>query len=326
MAPAFRGVMETLGVRVHHAIVRRARAKIIEPCFIATANFDKSLPEYCGHKPDARPEQLAKLIEQHERWTRGQVESTPFRTIEEIAGLYEEQLETINEREHPGQGMGKITPNGRGWMCPNEAWESLTRGMEIRKAPEDLLAFCFHRRKELTVRNGEIRATFGGRQFHYRLVDANALALLNGREVQIGYDVCDLEDVAIYCDGRFVGLAHNAELRRMGEESFVQDERDRRALRRDVKAFIRTVHSAVPVANPAERAARRAAVRPARIYDGGTESAEMVPASIRDAAGAAKREGEFKFANAGADLVRTVDRAVDREDDLDDEFQFFQEG
>lgn len=43
-----RGVLETLGIRVTHAIVRRARSKIIEPCFIATANFDKILPEYCG--------------------------------------------------------------------------------------------------------------------------------------------------------------------------------------------------------------------------------------------------------------------------------------
>jgi len=320
-----RGVLETLGVRVHHAIVKRARAKIIEPCFIATANFDHSLPEYCGHKPDARPERLQKLVDKHERWVRGEAEATPFRTIEEIAGLYEEQLETINEREHPGEGMRKVTPTGHGWMCPNEAWESLTRGMEIRTAAPDVLAFCFHKRKELTVRQGEIRATFHGRQYHYRLADANALPMLNGREVELAYDAHDLETAAIYCDGRFIGLAHNAELRRMGEDAFVQDERDRRALRRDVKKYIDTVHRSIPMASPEERASRRMAVRPVKpLADArGSETVEA-PAHIAAAVAAQREEQSFRFADAGVDLVRAADNQSYRDDDPDDgAFDFF---
>ena len=42
------GVMESLGIRVHHAIVKNARAKLIEPAFINIANFDRTLPEWCG--------------------------------------------------------------------------------------------------------------------------------------------------------------------------------------------------------------------------------------------------------------------------------------
>jgi hypothetical protein len=323
-----RGVLETLGVRVHHAIVKRARAKIIEPCFIATANFDKTLPEYCGHKPDARPERLEKLVDQHERWTRGAAEATPFRTIEEIAGLYEEQLDTINEREHPGEGMRKVTPTGLGWMCPNEAWEMGTRGMEIRRAAPEVLAFCFHKRRTLTVRNGEIQPSFHGRQYHYRLAD-NRLALmtLNGREVEFAYDPHDLGTAALYCDGAFLGLAHNVELRRMGEDAFVEDERDRRRVRREVKKFIATVHAAVPVATPEERAARRMAVRPVHpLSDGRGSETVPGPAHIAAAVAAQSEERRFRFAEAGADLIRAAEDAAYRDDDPSDEFQFFQEG
>lgn len=315
-----RGVLETLGVRVHHAIVKRARSKIVEPCFISTANFDKTLPEYCGHKPDARPERLEKLIAQHERWVRGETEERPFRTIEEIAGLYEEQLDTINEREHPGEGMRKVTPTGHGWMCPNEAWESLTRGMEIRTAAPEVLAFCFRKKRELTVRQGEIRATFHGRPYHYRLADASALPLLNGRTVELAYDPHDLETAALYCDGRFLGLAHNAELRRMGEDSFVEDERDRRALRREVKKFIDTVHRSVPVASPEERASRRMAVRPARVAAAGRQDFEP-PVPVAAAVAAAHAEKAFRFADVPASAIPTLIRPND--DANDDEFRFF---
>jgi hypothetical protein len=321
LEPATRGVLETLGIRVHHAIVRRARAKIVEPCFVATANFDKTLPEYCGHRPDARPERLQDLIDKHERWARGEGQERPFRTIEEIAGLYEEQLESINEREHPGEGMRKITPTGHGWMCPNEAFESLTRGMEIRKASPEVLQFCFAKRRELTVANGEIHPTFFGRKYHYRLAEnGRALMALNGRQISFAYDPYDLGTAALYYDGAFLGLAHNVELRRMGESAFVEDERDRRAVRREVKKFIQSVHRSIPMASPEERAARRMAVRPVRVDQSVTAPAKIAP-QIAAAVEAAREEKKFRFADAGADLARAADRAASQQDD---EFQFFE--
>ncbi len=52
---------------------------------------------------------------------------------------------------------------------------------------------------------------------------------------------------------------------RMGEDAFVEDERNRRALRKDIKSLISAVHRQVPLADPTERLERRRAVTPARI-------------------------------------------------------------
>jgi transposase len=333
LGTGMRGVLETLGVRVHHAIVKRARSKIIEPNFLNVAHFDRALPWFCGHKPEARPERFDALVEKHERWVKGEAAETPFKTIESIAWLYDEFLTSLNEREHSGEGMQKITPSGRGWMTPDECWSSLIGGVERRSAPAEALQFCFQKRRRMTVRNGELQPSFGGRQFHYRLSgNPVALAGLNGREVEFAYDPHDLGTAAVYHEDRFVGLVDNVELRRMGEESFVADERERRAMRREVKEFIRAVHRAVYIPTAEDRAQRRMAVRPAQAGDGGwgmgggerREVAAAIPEEVMAAAAAAAGERAFSFANAaeGVDLVR----AHQDHDPDDGDFQFFQEG
>ncbi|KKL27325.1 hypothetical protein LCGC14_2386270, partial [marine sediment metagenome] len=250
-----------------------------------------------------------------------------FKTIEEIAALYDEFIESLNEREHTGEGMRKVTATGRGWMCPNECWEKLIPGVEVKTAPAEVLQFCFHKRRRLKVRNSELRPSFSGRQFHFRMSENQGqLVALNGREVEIAYDPHDLGTAAVYYGGRFLGLAKNVELRRMGEESFVSDERDRRRSRREVKQFIKTVHQAVHVPGPEERAVRRQAVKPARLMPVGENSTPAeLPAEIVQASEAAAREKEFQFADApGVDLVELDAEAY--RDDKDDEFQFFEEG
>ena len=179
------GVMESLGIRVHHAIAYNARAKIIEPCFQNIANFDRTLPEFCGHKPGTRPERFGKLVKEHEAWVSGERGTTPFRTIEEIAKLYTDAIDEINERPHKGEGMRKVLVQGMGWYCPNEVWELGIARVPRRSVPEAILQLLFARRRETTIRNGEIGATFGGRQYYYRL-EGNRLGLLalNGCKVE----------------------------------------------------------------------------------------------------------------------------------------------
>jgi transposase InsO family protein len=326
LADGVRGVMETLGVRVHHAIVKRARSKIIEPNFVNTANFDRTLPTWCGHRPSARPERLGALIDQHEAWLNGKRPESPFQTIDGIAALYEEFIGTLNEREHTGEGMRKVTPTGRGWMCPNECWEKLIPRVQVRTAPAEVIQFCFQKRRKAKVRNGELRPSFHGRQFHYRLIE-NPLKLmaLNGRDVEFAYDPHDLETAAIYYDGRFVGLANNVELRRMGEESFVADERDRRRARREVKRFVKAVHGAVHVPDAVERAVRRQAVRPAGLIPAAAanETPADLPADIVQASEAAQQERSFQFEDSPPiDIVMAEDEARG-EGSGEDEFHFF---
>jgi hypothetical protein len=325
MPTAWRGVLDMLGVRVHHAIVRRARSKIIEPNFVRTALYDKSTDWWCGHKPTARPERFATLIEQHEQWLRGQRTKPAFPTIDEIATLYSELMKTLNERALEGEGMRKVTPTGHGWMCPNECWESLIGRVERKTVPAEVLQFCFAKRRTITVRNAEVQTSFGGRQYHYRLSDPRTLMGYNGREIEFAYDPADLETVALYCDARFLGLANNVELRRMGEDAFVEDERDRRRQRREISRFITAVHSAIPVPGVVERSARRAEVRPARIEPQRQEVAAEVPAALVEAA-QAKADGQrFSFANANTDAVQVSPSAARSGDgEPDDEFEFFQ--
>jgi len=192
----FRGVMDTLGIRVHHAIVKRARSKIIEPNFGRTADFDRTLPWWCGHNPGARPaERFDKLLAQHERWLNEEPVDPAFPTISQVAAIYDDLLKELNERDFTGgEGMNKVTPSGRGWMCPNEAWEKLIPQVTRVQVPEDVLHLCFAKRRDLTIRNGEVKTTFGGQVWHYRL-RSNAIRLmaLNGCEVQLAYDPLDLQ-------------------------------------------------------------------------------------------------------------------------------------
>lgn len=313
------GVMETLGIRVHHAIIRRARSKIIEPNFGRTADFDRTLPWWCGHQPGARPtERFDKLLAQHERWLAGEKVEQAFPTIEQVAGLYSNLLEQLNEREMEGaEGMNKISPDKRhAWMCPNEAWERLIPQAEKRIVPEDVLQFCFAKRRTLTVQHGEIKTTFGGRTGHYRMANNPIrLAALNGRAVEFAYDPLDLQTAAVYYDGRLAGLVECIELRKMGEDAFVADEKNRQTMRRETKRFIASVHEAVYVPDHAERHARRA-VAP-RLEPGRDLVAVAVPEPMLAAA------AELAEDRALVKAI-TVESVAPDTEPVDDEFRFFE--
>ena len=319
LSDTWRGVMGTLGIRVHHAIVKRARSKIIEPNFGRTADFDRTLPWWCGHKPTARPaERFDKLLTQHERWIGGADVDPAFPTIAEVAAIYDAALKDLNERDMPGaEGMNKVTPSGRGWMCPNEAWERLIPQVTRVQVPEDVMHICFAKRRDLTIRNGEVRTSFGGKVWHYRLA-ANALRLmgLNGCEVQLAYDPLDLQTGALYYESRLVGLVECVELRRMGEDAFVEDEKCRRVARRETKRWIENVHQQVHVADHAERHARRA-VEP-RTEPARRTTLAALPAGIIETAAAVAE------ANARPAEIVVERIAPAQATGSEDEFNFFQ--
>jgi hypothetical protein len=318
------GVLTALGIRVRHAIVKNARAKLVEPAFVNAANFDRTLPNYCGHRPDARPARLEAMLKDHEIWMDGKASQPPFPTISHMAGLYDEFLESVNNRPHTGVGMEKVVPGGRGWLTPNECFAQLVGDVPRRTAPPEVLAMAFQRRKTLKVRNGEVRATFDGRLVHYRMT-GNPIRLMgfNGKTAELGYDESDLSLGALYVDGVFIGLVDAVELREMGGDAqdFVDDERNRRAARREVKRFIQNVHGAVPIATAEERAARRAAVVPELIGPAREEQAVAMPAALVAAAAAMKERKAFNFADVPAVGIVAVEGKGADPDDV--EFKFF---
>jgi hypothetical protein len=310
LPPAMRGVMDSLGARVKHALPMRPHSKIIEPNFVRLSNFDRSTPWWCGHKPQARPERFTRMVREHEQWMAGKREHPSFVddrgaafTTEYAAWLYDEALATLNQRPLEGRGMEKPTPQGRAWSTPDECWARLIGGIDRRAADPAILQFAFHRRRLLTVRQGEIRPTFAGRQYHYRFRgDSQSLMLWNERQVEFGYDPHDLGTGVIYAEGRFLGLCDAVELSRMGEESFVQDERDRRSALKTIRGFIAAIQTG-DVAPVEERARRRQAAR-AMLPEGqvaGAPTGRMpMPQAIEQAAAAAEADANFSFSRGGA--------------------------
>jgi hypothetical protein len=264
---------------------------LIEPNFNRLALLDRTQPEYCGNRPGTRPENLNALMRQHESWIEGKRERSPFRTIGQIAELYSLALRSLNEQPLQGEGMRKVTPSGYGYMCPNEAWEILIPQIPRRSVSAEILQLCFVKRRELTVHNGEVAITLDGRKYRYRMADNSLrLLMLNDHKVELAYDPLDMGEASIYHNREFFGLARCLELRRMGEDAFVQDERDRRAARRELKRQIAAVHT-VPVPTPEMRLQRRAI--PERAEPERAEIPVEPPASIAAAAAARRAFDSF---------------------------------
>jgi hypothetical protein len=127
-----------------------------------------------------------------------------------------------------------------------------------------------------------------------------------------------MSEGSVYFEGTFVGLVKCVALRRMGENAFVEDEKLRRASRREIKKAIGVAVSLAPVAGPEERLNRRAEVMPARESVARVEVPVELPAGVVDQAAAVEAEKAFEFAAAPAIEVTA---AVEVEDE--GEFSFF---
>jgi hypothetical protein len=187
------------------------------------------------------------------------------------------------------------------------------------------LQFCFSKRKEVTISNGEVPSIVRGDKYRYRFASNQAALLkLNGCKVELAYDPLDLETCALFHEQRFAGLVTCIELRRMGESAFVEDEKIRRHYRREAKALIKALHSAVPVPGTLERLDRRAAVTPQRQEPRRVDVPLSLPAPIVDAHAAISAE---LAANRAAleNSVPLVSTQLAPETD-DDEFRFFSGG
>jgi hypothetical protein len=189
--------------------------------------------------------------------------------------------------------------------------------------PADVLHLCFAKRKSLTVQHGEVCTTHDGQPYHYRMADnSTRLMQLNGRTVELAYDPLDMGEAALYLeDGTFFGLAKCVALRRMGEQTFVEDEKQRRRARREIRRAITAVHQMnAPVPSPEDRLARRAEVVPAREYVPRVEVPVELPAPVQEQAAAEAKEKAFLFADVAADELEKTPAAAEQGND---NFDFF---
>ncbi len=255
------GFLTGLGTRVTHSLVRNARAKMSEPNFKALALFERETPWWVGHKPGARPERLADVLAQHKRWMAGEDERA-FQTLNEIGDLYGQLFPDLNARPHTGDGMEKVTPEGRAWKTADERWNELIGKVARETVPRDALLFMFRKQRKLKVKHGQVQMSYRGKRCIYHpAAEDDPLALIpyNDKEITVWYDHLDLQRVAVFYRGKVVCWAENLELRGMGEDAFKADEADRRRAHRLFRALITASHEQLDVPTPIERLeARRA--------------------------------------------------------------------
>ena len=237
---------------------------MIEPNFRALAEFEVETPWWCGHKTEARPERHEKLVEQYKRWEKqgpqAQKADNPFLTIEEVGALYNDLFTYLNGRPHSGHGMKKTTPDGSGWMTPDECWGDLIGDVVLERAPTNTLLFMFRQRREVKVRHAQVEISYHGTRFVYNPapeVDPLTLMHLNDKKVELAIDTLDLQTVAVFYRKQFVCLAENIALRGMGEEAFKEDEATRRRGYRLYRELIQAAHQRVRLPDPMERLRRR---------------------------------------------------------------------
>src|ERR1035438_10538747 len=134
---------------------------------------------------------------------------------------------------------------------------------------------------------------------------------LNGQLVELAFDPHELSQAAVYWRDKFMGLANCIPLRSMSDDLFVDDERARRAARRDIKRAVAAVHGQIPVTGPEERLARRREVLPDGDV-GGPGVRVGVPAAVVEAQEAMRADREFRFEDAQIEI--RVGRPADEGD------------
>lgn len=258
-------VTHSLKVGVIHAKVKNARAKTIEPNFGRLKKFERLMPGFTGHKPDARPEQTGEQYEQHKKWLAGERQSTPLLTLDELRLRYDRFFEELNNTRCSGEGMKALMPDGERLMTPNECWAMRAADVPKEVISARTLALLMRERREVTVRQSEIRISYGGRSFHYRASarfgSDLALTKLNGKKVKLCIDPQDLGVGLVEYKEKLWCIAENLELRGMREEAFKEDEKLRRRQERMWRDVVKARGESLVAPSPMDFLERRAALR-----------------------------------------------------------------
>lgn len=171
-------IMERLGIDFHTALVRNARAKIIERTFrTVKEEFSRLFEAYTGGNIMERPERLKYIAKDLDKLT----------VLEDFETFVEQYLEGwYNYRSNDGIGM-------RG-MTPNQVYKKYL--VEQRTATADVLNLMMLRSTRLQkVHRGQVKLTFYGKDIYFI---APELMDHVGEQVYVRYNPKDLKMVRIY--------------------------------------------------------------------------------------------------------------------------------
>lgn len=172
-------IMDRLQIDFRTALVRNARAKIIERSFLTIKEeFSKLFQAYTGGNTQERPERLKYIEKDPDKLT----------VLEDFEAFLEYYIEGIyNNRPHRGLGMRGMTPNQVFARCL----------VEQRKAsPEELNIMLLRSTRLQKITRAGVKLNFYGKDVFF--IDEDMTMNHQNEKVYVRYNPSDLETVRIY--------------------------------------------------------------------------------------------------------------------------------
>ena len=186
-------IMERLGIEFHTAMVKNARAKIIERTFrTVKEEFSRLFLSYTGGNVIEKPERLKEVVKN----VGNLMELEEFR---EKVNTYIEKV--YNLRENNGYGM-----RGR---SPNEVYK--TTLVEVRKASKEVLDIMLLRSTRLQkVTRAGVKLTFYDKEIFF--ISDDLILNHQGEKVFVRYNPENLAEVRVYdSEDRYILTAKQVE-------------------------------------------------------------------------------------------------------------------
>lgn len=214
-------ILQNLGIEFRTAMVRNAKAKIIERAFLDVKNdFSKLFEGYTGGTILERPERLKKTGKDAEN----------FLLRDEFVKYVDLFIEGyFNKRDHFGEGM-----DGR---TRDEVYAECLFEKRVA-APDELNLMMLRNSRPCKVSRNGLKLSIAGKDIYY--ISADLLYHHFGEKVYYRYDPDDLKEVRVY-DGldRFIGTAQQiATLSYFASKEEVQREMQKiRGFEKMVRAY-----------------------------------------------------------------------------------------
>lgn len=174
------GVFKRLGINMTNAIVRNAKAKIIERSFLDVKNeFSRLFQTYTGGNVTEKPERLKHVLKKGEVYTD-----------EEFQAYVEAMLKWYFNME-PYNGAVKADKG----KCKMDVYNEHL-GVKRTAKPEDLRLMLMRSSRPQKVSRRGVYLEIGGERFDYW--NDEFVTLMIGKKVYYRYDPGDLSEVRIY--------------------------------------------------------------------------------------------------------------------------------
>lgn len=217
-------ILQNLGIEFTTAMVKNARAKIIERAFLEVKNgFSKMFEGYTGGTIAERPERLKKTGKDADNFT----------LLPEFIAYVDKYIEGIfNKHRHYGEGMNGRTPDQVYAECLVEQTVATTEQLN--------LMMLRNTRMQKVTRDG-VYITLCGQKVPFNSTELNFYHI--HRKVYVRYNPDDLQEVRVYDDqDRFLCTAQQTEAL-----SYFADKKELAEKIRENKKFMKTAQAWIDV-------------------------------------------------------------------------------